>query len=64
MTRRAVVTQAAVARALKGAAIAGLPVASFEVDPNTGKISVKVAAIDGEADAPARPNEWDKALGK
>lgn len=40
MPRRQVITQAAIARAVKGAQAAGLKVGRVEVDPGTGRIVV------------------------
>lgn len=40
MPRRPVITQAAIARAVKGAQAAGLKVGRIEIDPSTGRIVV------------------------
>ena len=55
MSEKATITQAALTRALKAAAAAGLPVARFEVMP-TGRVVVYTADEPG---APKPLNDWD-----
>lgn len=52
---RARITQAEIARALKAAQAAGLPVSRFEI-LHDGGLRVVVASDD---EAPDGPNEWD-----
>lgn len=54
-SRKAVVTQAEIGRALKAARDAGIPVARFEVDRN-GKVIVYTTEAASEAAA----NDWDR----
>jgi hypothetical protein len=53
--------QADVTKALKAAAAAGLHVAGYKVDPQTGKIEVVIGNPEAQdSDAPREgSNEWD-----
>jgi hypothetical protein len=53
--------QSDIVRALKAAATAGLHVAGYKIDPQTGKIEVVTGNPEAQdSNAPAREsNEWD-----
>jgi hypothetical protein len=58
---RAIFTEAAVARALKAAQKAGLPVYKYEIDW-TGKIVVVTAKVDSSVEDGSEQNPWDEVL--
>jgi hypothetical protein len=49
-----------VTKALRAAAAAGLQVAGYKIDPQTGKIEVVTGKLEAQDSSPA--NEWDTVL--
>jgi hypothetical protein len=64
VTRRAAFKQSDVTRLVKGALAAGVPVGSFKIAVDNGRVELlPVSGADAQPPAGQADEDWDKALG-